>query len=235
MNVLTNTDLHFVVSRIPRDVLSLIKNEGLILGGGFIRATIAQEKVSDIDLFGDNEERLKTIAYKFTADRKGGRFTESKNAITILSSPRLPVQIIKRWLFKDANEVVNSFDFTICQAAIWFSKDDNLFHSVVNDSFYSDLAARRLVYTSPMRSEDAGGSMLRVRKFISKGYNIQAESLAAVMARVFIAIDKERAAHAFDMQNESDVAKIIRGLLIEVDPLILIDGVELLDEHEVVS
>ena len=41
-----------------------------------------------------------------------------------------------------------------------------------NIRFYPDLAARRLVYTSPLRNEDAGGSILRVLKFYQRGYRI---------------------------------------------------------------
>ena len=35
---LSREDLHFVVSRLPKDIKVLMKDRGVILGGGFIRA-----------------------------------------------------------------------------------------------------------------------------------------------------------------------------------------------------
>lgn len=69
--------------------------------------------------------------------------------------------------------------------------------------------------------------MLRVRKFLARGYNIQAFSLAAVIARVAIA------AAITAQTDETDATFAISRKLIEVDPLLLIDGFEPVDEHEV--
>ena len=58
MSHLIDADLHFVMSRLPHDVRSMVKENGLFLAGGFIRATIAGEKPSDIDLFGATKDLL---------------------------------------------------------------------------------------------------------------------------------------------------------------------------------
>jgi hypothetical protein len=76
------------------------------------------------------------------------------------------------------------------------------------------LAAKRLVYRSPIRNEDAGGSMLRVLKYYQKGYRIPLNSLGSVIARIVKAIDFEKV----DAKNEFQVGKIVTGLLREVDP-----------------
>jgi hypothetical protein len=242
MMQLSKTDLNFILSRCPRDVLKLLRgNPGtLFLAGGFIRSTLAGEKVSDIDLFGGSADDLMRIAKDLTLERKG-RYFKTDNAITVLSPPRIPVQFITRWLFKDPGVCIDSFDYTVCQAVIWaeqieidapepeLKKTKIIFHSAISDAFYQDLAARRLVYTFPQREEEAGGSFMRMVKFIKKGYNIQAPSMAGVMARILWKVRDE------GMSDEKWMATIITGLLREVDPLTLIDGIEMVDEHEILE
>ena len=242
---LTKADLHFVVSRIPRDITKLLKQNPskLFVAGGFIRATIAGEKVSDIDMFGESKKTLLAIAKDLTLVRKG-RFFETENAITVLAHPRHPVQFITRWLFTDPQKLVESFDFTICQAIIWAEEtvithdatvDEEkptikiVYKSLISEGFYPDLAARRLVYTSPTRKEAAGGSMMRVIKFVKRGYSIQAPSLAGVIARLANKLDFKR------VPEEKWIKVVLTGLLREVDPMIIIDGVDFLDEHEIMK
>jgi len=228
MSTLTQQDLHFVVSRLPKDLTESAKKHGLIIAGGFIRETVSGGKVSDIDIFGATVDKLNLAALEISQVRKARMFS-TKNAITVLSPPRLPLQFITRWLFPDnAVACIDSFDFTVCQAGIWFA--DNKWQSAVSPMFYPDLAARRLVYTYPARAEDAGGSMLRVRKFLQRGYSIQSGALAGVISRLVSSMDFTGRQYA-----ERQAAKVITGLLREVDPLTVVDGVELVDEHEVTT
>lgn len=236
MRELTRTDLAFVVSRIPKDIRELIqKYPSLRVAGGFIRATIAREKVSDIDLFGPDKTTLKMAAQDIALSRKG-KTHETKNAITVLAYPRKPAQFITRWCFDSTEKLIESFDYTIAQAAIGTQIDGetgkSLWYGLCSDEFYPDLAARRLVYTAPQRDEDAGGSMMRLRKFLSRGYTIQAQSMAAVIARLMMGVSingLERLACG----EEEWTARVICGLLREVDPLAIIDGLEVIDEHEI--
>jgi hypothetical protein len=252
MQSLSPSDLNFVLSRCPRDILKLIKDNAgkLFLAGGFIRATIAGEKVSDVDLFGTTHDDLLRIAKDLTLERKG-RFFETKNAITVLAPPRFPAQFITRWLFDVPEKLVESFDFTVCQSVIWAEalppvtemvegkpviKQKYRFHSFCSDAFYADLAARRLVYTHPIRSEEAGGSLMRVLKFVKKGYNIQAPSLAGTISRLVGHLVEKGLTKKDGSVDEKWAAQVITGLLREVDPLILIDGAtEFVDEHEVIE
>lgn len=219
---LTKTDLHFVVSRLPKDVRELLMQKPLILGGGFIRATIASEKPSDIDLFGHSESSLEDWANSLVAGRDGAKKVRTPNAITVYQRPRLPVQFITRWLFDDPMKVAESFDFTIAQAVIWYDGLTPEWHSWICDGFYPDLAARRLVYTFPKRNEDASGSLLRVRKFLTRGYNIQLAAFAGVIARLISALRVDK----LDINEEQASSRVLEGLLREVDPLTIVDGIQ---------
>lgn len=226
---LTKGDLQLVVARLPRDLMNIMREQPIFVGGGFIRETIAGNPPQDIDLFGPNIEVLKASAEFLRTKREGGRIHNSDNAITLLSLSRLPVQFITRWLFDEPDALVASFDFTICQAVIYFNRKIMQWASVAAVGFYPDLAARRLVYTSPVRDEEAGGSILRVRKFLMRGYNIQAYALAGVIARVALS------ARLTVETTEQDAAFAISRKLVEIDPLLLIDGFEPVDEHEVIT
>ena len=224
---LLQEDLHNVMLRLPKDVTELMKQHGLMLGGGFIREVVAGLPPNDIDLLGPSEDRLKLAATEFYHSRKKeARVLETKNAITHVAPPRTTVQFITRWTFEEPLPLVESFDFTVCQAVVyWVPGEGNApgrWESLIGDRFYSDLASRRLTYTTPNRHEDAGGSMLRMRKFLGRGYHISADDLAAVMARVVSRIDLDKLGRG----GEEEFTFLIRGLLREVDPLLVIDGVE---------
>jgi hypothetical protein len=228
--VLAAADANHVVRHIPKDVKDAMKRRGLIIAGGFIRSIVAGEPVQDIDLFGD-KDALADAATEIAALR-GVQPHRTKNAVTVVAAPRAPLQFITRWQYstKAVRTCLDELDFTVCQAAIWWEPIDNTgcWRTMCSDAFYDDLAARRLVYTFPKREEEAGGSMLRVRKFLMRGYNIQAASLAGVMARVFSKVRDS----ALATEGEEGCAKALAGILYEVDPLLIVDRVDPVDEVE---
>jgi hypothetical protein len=190
---------------------------------------IAGEKVSDIDLFADTLEVLHKASGELAASRaisEGRSKTHTTaNAITVLAPPRKPVQFITRWIYADHESLLNSFDFTVAQVVIKYDYSC-VWYGYCSDRFYEDLAARRLYYASPIREEEVGGSLLRVRKFLMKGYTIQAWSLGMVVARLVSKIDPEK------LGDRANMGQVIGGLLREVDPLRVVDGLDMVDEHD---
>ena len=226
---LTKTDLLYVVRHLPRDIRALLQaDQRLFVAGGFIREVIASSGgAKDIDLFGQYRIDLAIAAERLRRGRgEGSCVISTANAITVLAPPRMPVQFITRWTFDNAADLLASLDFTVCQAAVWHQDGEWL--SACAPTFYSDLAARRLVYTTPQREEEPGGSLLRVRKFLQRGYNIQPPALAAVTARLLVAVR----AKGLGAGTEGDVAQVLTGLLYEVDPNSMIDGLEPVGEQE---
>jgi len=234
-NELTRNDLRYVVTHLPRDIRTLLTENAckLYVGGGFVRATIAGETPSDIDLFGSDPAALDAMAVLLSSRRPGSKLHRSKNAITLITPDRLMVQFITRWTFDNARDLVASFDFTICQAAIYrgghLSNDP--WCSAVGAGFYHDLAGRRLVYTSPVRIEEAGGSLLRVIKYVKRGYSIQVDSLGRVVARLSTAVKPGTTL----AQTEEGLGTVMAGLLREVDPSLVVDGFEVVDDHAPVA
>lgn len=235
MMPLNDNDTHHAMTRIPEDVRKMMREHGVMVGGGFLRSVVSGDDVSDIDLFGGDIDKLKLIG-AVLANGRQARLHETQNALTILAPPRLPIQIITRWLFPASDtfialqDLVRSFDFTVCQAAVGWDRQTNRYVSRCSTRFYPDLAARRLVYTSPARDEDSGGSLMRVRKFLMRGYNIQISSLAAVVARL---LDGVKDNQIFTSGDAAVRTMIITKKLVEVDPLVVIDGLDVINDHEV--
>lgn len=221
MQELQRQDMQWLLRRAPRNLISLMKEAGdsLIAAGGYVRSVVANEKINDIDLFCPTKQLAKVYA-----DRLSGRYKvhETDNAYTVRNpNSRLTVQFIHRWTFPNPETCLESFDFTIACAAFWFDQRDLMWRSMCDDRFYADLASKRLIYRSPKRNEDAGGSMLRVLKFYQRGYRIPVDSLGSVMSRMVVAIDMEGVETSMRIDNttrEKQIAKVLTGLLREVDP-----------------
>lgn len=211
MSQLSAMDLLWCVRRLPRALVALCKANPsrLVIAGGYIRSRITNEPVNDIDCFVASVADGASMALAY-AEGDEKRVHKTQNALTIKAS-RPTVQFITRWTYTDPVALLDSFDFTIACAAMWWS--GSAWVSMTHPDYYADLAARRLRYTSPQRNEDAGGSMLRVLKFYQRGYRIPIDSLGAVVARLTMGV--EQVSRSID---EAQLAKVVTGLLHEVDP-----------------
>lgn len=215
---LLSQDLNWCVGHLPKELVLLMRdNPQLVVAGGFIRAVIAREEISDIDLFLPSKDDVEAALH----DVKVALFKKcwpsihyTKNATTLRFEP-YPWQFVHRWFYDNPVSLLDSFDFTIARAAIWF--DGKEWQSACSDRYYADLAAKRLVYCSPKRIEEVGGSMLRVLKFYQKGYRISVDDLGAVIARLSTGVILQR---SNETENESDAAKALTKLLREVDPAV---------------
>ena len=213
-------DLQWCLKRCPASVLELLKKhpDTLFVAGGFIRSCVTNERINDIDLFAPSKDIARQYAEELAAADSLKTIYETDNAFTVKLKGRVMAQFIHRWTFSEPYSCIESFDFTIACAAFWWHEINYVggrvggeWRSLCDDDFYADLAGKRLVYRSPVRNEDAGGSMLRVLKFYQRGYRIPLDSLAAVIARLNAGV-KEYA------PGEHRYAKIVCGLLREVDP-----------------
>jgi len=184
MKNLQREDLDWCVMRLPKSVQKVLKiYPGKVsLAGGFIRSCITGDVTKDIDLFVDSEETAKKAVDVLEDDFFTSRTFKTANAYTILREGKTTVQFIYKWVYTRPEDILNDFDFTICCAVIWY--EGAHFQSAINNYYYSDLAAKRLRYANPSRIEEAGGSVLRVLKYYSKGYKIMLTSFDSPAPRV---------------------------------------------------
>lgn len=219
---LRRDDLKWCVNKLPRRLRDLMKENPnkIAVGGGYIRDRIAGVKPNDIDLF--VTERDDAIRFAAALASETDRVIKTKNAVTV-AGPTIPIQLIHRWTYEHPSEIAESFDFTIAMGVIWYG---GAWRSSMHPDFYADLAARRLIYTSPDRNEDAGGSILRVLKFYQRGYRIPLQSLGAVVARLAQGVDN------IGGMDEGQLAYVFSGLLREVDPSIDPEGLAYIPDDE---
>ncbi len=222
-------DLQWCLRRTPKHLLEALKKTGntVFVAGGFIRSCVAHEPVNDIDCFAQSKDAAHAFAL-ILADGKAERVIETGNAFTIRGGRGPTIQVVHRWTFQTPEDCIASFDFTIARAAFWWVSEPNphpeqaqgYWKSASDPRFYPDLAGKRLIYCSPDRNEDAGGSMLRVLKFYQRGYRIPIDSLGAVIARMVMGMDPKSLMRlgVSDEFSEPRVALVATGLLREVDP-----------------
>lgn len=212
MKDLYSMDLNFCVKRLPKKLRKLMieKGDTVIVAGGYIRSVLIGDKVNDIDVFAGDKNRSRNLAIQLEPDIKP---YVTENAVTVRCLP-IAIQFIHRWKYHKPEEILASFDFTICQTAIWYNRLTKKWIGICGDRFYMDLACKRLHYLSPIRDEAPGGSMLRILKYYQRGYRIPLDSLGAVISRVCGGFDF----HKSDFKSEQTRTKVITGLLFEVDP-----------------
>lgn len=219
MHTLENYDLGFCVLRLPRDLVTIMKTaewQGKIfVGGGYIRSVLSQDSINDIDVFVGSKTEAELLAHKLCNNKK--HIHETENAFTITNA-KPSIQIIHKWVFNKAEDVLKSFDFTICSAVIWHSS--NIWKSQIDATYYADIATKRLIYKYPVRIEEAGGSTLRVLKYYQKGYRIPIDSFAGVLARLMSGVDLEKVVKLPKELREAEMRRHITALLRTVDPMV---------------
>jgi hypothetical protein len=153
---------------------------GYVLAGGFVRDALLNVPYRDIDMY--------RIATSVSVPER------------TLTLPKT-VHVIN-WVARHApRQLIEGFDFTLCQAAVYIV-DGALCGSCAAD-FYFDTEARRLVYTSPQLDTDPGKSLMRAFKFVARGYTIDAKNVARLLLHIDTVRRRKRA--AFDTMLTSGV------------------------------
>lgn len=226
MQQLLDHDMLFIRRRMPESVVKLMKGhpDKAVIAGGFIRSVVANEPVNDIDIFAPDKTSAECWAQELKGRTNGSRVIATQNAYTLIGiNPT--VQVIHRWTYDAPEKIVDSFDYTIACSSVWWTRQPTadqpnkcMWTSLIHDRFYPDLASKRLVYLSPQRNEDAGGSILRMLKFYQRGYRMPLDSMGAVIARLLVGVKADNPQFWATNANEGYRAKILTGLLREVDP-----------------
>ena len=174
-------DINKCLNALPSQVRCALKAypEKVCVAGGFIRAVVAGETPNDIDIFVDSERTAMQVASDLAIESPIGRIIKTGKAYTITGYEGPAPQVIFKWTFPHSREVIDAFDFTIAQAALWW--DGNDWESNVGPNFYEDVAAKRLMLARPIEN-DYPGTFLRVLKFYRAGYAITNEALGEVLA-----------------------------------------------------
>lgn len=172
------------VAALPNPTILALRMYGrdVFVAGGFLRAVVARETISDVDLFIGAGAAFNTTELIQHININDAFDTHSTpNAMSIETDPC--TQVVLRSTYATPTKCIASFDFTICQAALWWHEGLGKWETECTPSFYPDLAARRLRYTS-YKGPDASDPMntaIRVLKFYERGYVIDETSYRSII------------------------------------------------------
>jgi hypothetical protein len=172
------------------EVMALMSRFGGVIAGGAITSIFSSAKVNDFDLFFPTEKHLNDAIASLPPDDK--RINTDSALSVILGGHR--VQLVKVLTGTPA-EVIDSFDFTICQAA--FDLDDGF---IVGADFFQHLAQRRLVFN--INAEYPICSLYRVRKFIKRGFHFSGIEAIKLGLRI----------QALKIETYADLRKQLMGI-----------------------
>lgn len=161
------------------------------LGGGAIRRTISdQEPDSDFDFFFKDEAQLKTSIDKMIDDgwhqsKETDHHVEFHKKI---GDNNRKVQFIRFKYYSNPEEVIDSFDFTICQ----FVYDGISLYC--SDTALWDLARKRLVIN---KVTYAVSTLRRIIKYTNQGFYACGGCLTDMLTKV---VDNPSLREQFDIQ-----------------------------------
>jgi hypothetical protein len=153
-------EFKLVAESLPK--LSL--EEGPWLAGGSIRRTLSSLPLDegDFDIFFKDEDQYNTFKPFFTdGPIKLPKSPNSETYSLHKNDKDYKIQLINTYYFKSATDLLESFDFTICQ----FATDLN--NVLFNPLSLIDITSRRLVVNKIMYPV---ASMRRVIKYSKQGY-----------------------------------------------------------------
>jgi hypothetical protein len=187
----------FLGDQMGSDVLALMSRFGGVVAGGAVTSVFSSARVNDFDLFFPTEKHLQDAIGSLALDDKAIN-TDSALSV-VLGGHR--IQLVKV-LTRTAPEIIQSFDFTICQGA--FDLDDGF---IFGADFFQHLAQRRLVFN--IKAEYPICSLYRARKFLKRGFTLSGIEAIKLGLRI----------HSLKIETYRD----LRAQLMGIDTLFLRD------------
>jgi hypothetical protein len=184
-----------IVKALPSELRDLLVETGpaLCVAGGFCRDVMTGHEPKDIDIFSRSKAALTAALDSFDWIE---HYTMKKTANAenfVSDDPERPdIQFITRVFLRDHYNAILSFDFSICQVGVYFDPDKG-WVGLASEAFLEDLPNFRMRYTAPERDEDPGASLLRMVKFVSRGYKIAEADIAKIVGRFVFNLPRDSA------------------------------------------
>lgn len=177
---------------LGNDVYDLLKGCEVVVAGGAITSIFTGKDINDWDLYFKSYNHLRVfLANVFNKDHeiKDSEFfadTPAFKLVYVNNTSRSilfvdgqnKLQAIHYAFYAECSDIFKSFDFTLNMGAYDFAKEEFVLH----ESFMHDNASRRIVFnpdtTYPIIS------MLRVNKYIERGYSISKKEMFKVALAV---------------------------------------------------
>lgn len=152
-----------------------LKTYNVIIAGGTITSLFTNSDINDIDIY----FRSKSDLSNFLLEEMNGKWVIAKTDKAFLFKyEEIKVQAIYFKCFENADEIFNTFDFTVCMGAYDFAIEDFVFHK----DFFKHNSQRILKFNQNTAYPIV--SALRVDKYKKKGYSISKPEFIRIMLTI---------------------------------------------------
>jgi hypothetical protein len=179
-----------IVKALPHDVKEMMKEigPGICVAGGFCRDAFLGTVPKDIDVFAiDKETMFNAIDwFEWNAKEYDPYLKQTVNSVSCVPDydhDVPPIQFVTRVYYRYHVDLIESFDWSICQIALYYLSGSDRFECISTDEFARDIQQGTLHYTAPIRDEDPGASVIRMLKLTQRGWKPTEESIARCLAR----------------------------------------------------
>lgn len=162
-----------LLNSINKEVLEILESEKCIIAGGCITSLFTRNEINDIDIYFRSKESLIRALKEIKSNSNIVAFTDKATMFTI--GEGYAYQFIHFNFFNNAQEIFDTFDFTVCMGAYDFSTNEFIF-----DSNFLTHNSQRLLKINEKTAYPIV-TALRVQKYISKGYTISKPEFIKIM------------------------------------------------------
>lgn len=188
MKSFSELEFNLLVGRLAAAVRAVLVSSGGILAGGALISLWNNEEPRDYDIWYSDEVGASLGAELYTSYGGGVALKTSSSVLTApawlvgLTIKVPPVQFI--WLYErlDAWEVLKTFDFSVCKAALWYDSAKCRWTGIHVEDWFMDVENKVLEYVSG--AWNPGGALQRAMKYSKRGYVLGVASLNRILVDV---------------------------------------------------
>lgn len=170
--------------------------EGVYLAGGALTSMFSGQAINDLDCYFSSPKALSEFLDNNSIYIQSATDKALTCTITTSRYSSVTLQCIYFDYFEKAEDIFDSFDFTVNMAAFDFDSEEFVFHP----EFFKDLASKKLVFNPKTCFPIV--SMMRTQKYIKRGYSISNKDFRKIILEV----------NKLDLSTKDNFIKQIGGM-----------------------
>lgn len=196
----TQREEYLLLKYLGPEAIKGLRSCNAIIAGGAITALFTGQKIRDWDIYFKNAADCHQAVTWFGINGTLANETDTSKSYHLGKQEKPYQLIVMSDLFGDPETIFNYYDFTVCMAAYQFCEDGKEEGFVFGDDFFKHIGQRRLVFHTGTMFPIC--SMLRVMKYIKKGFFITGMELL----KVGLAI------HSLKIKTYADLRRQLQGI-----------------------
>lgn len=153
----------------------MLKKYHVIVAGGCITSLFTNKEVNDVDMYFKSKKDLSDFLYE---EMQGSWVIAHTDKALLFKYDNKKIQAIYFKFYETAEQIFDTFDFTVCMGAYDFDKEEFVLH---ND-FLRHNASKILKFNANTAFPIV--SALRVSKYVGKGYYISKAEYLRIMLTI---------------------------------------------------